>query len=494
MAFDIASVLKSAAPENGREQIVYLDLDLLDADDANFYSLGGLEDLAASIELIGLQQPLRVRPGAGGRYVIVSGHRRRAACLLIRDGGSEQFGGGVPCIIEYGEASAAMRELRLIYANAATRVMTPAEISLQAERVQTLLYELKEEGVEFPGRMRDHVAEACKVSKSKLARLHAIRNRLDPELLKYFDSGDLNEEAAYQLSRLPAEIQKEAGEQLASGKRKKLPTAYVVEKVNKNLEGYLAEMHCRAHAGGPDCHHKAGKILRSIFAPYEWQTCDPGACCRDCYRAKECSQACQECKDRRNLEKAVEKEKAEEERKRKDAEQAVFRNMRKKEAKRLLPLIEAAGLDDDDKLPGTKYWHNGEKVSEIRDAARGEFGDKYFYSRSWSMMPEDTEQLKEWAKTLHCSADYLLGLTEDPSPAADRGPVSGTNTRPGWQTGSPTETGMYEARVGIPQEEAAQTTIWQRLEWIDGAWVYPAVHTPLKDGMRVYRWHKLPEL
>lgn len=39
--------------------------------------------------------------------------------------------------------------------------------------------ELKEEGVEFPGRMRDHVAEACKVSKSKIARLKVIREGLD---------------------------------------------------------------------------------------------------------------------------------------------------------------------------------------------------------------------------------------------------------------------------------------------------------------------------
>ena len=166
MAFDIASVLKNvSAPDTGAEQIEYLPIDSLLPDPNNFYLLDGLEELAANIELIGLQQPLRVRPAEDkGYYTIVSGHRRKAACMMIRDGGSDMFDRGVPCIVERGEASAALRELRLIYANSATRVMSAAELSKQAERVEMLLYTLKDEGMDFPGRMRDHVAEACKVS------------------------------------------------------------------------------------------------------------------------------------------------------------------------------------------------------------------------------------------------------------------------------------------------------------------------------------------
>ena len=314
MAFDITSVLKGVSgPDTDRDQIEYIDLDLLDPDPNNFYLLDGLDELAGNIELIGLQQPLRVRPSdTRGRYVIVSGHRRKAACMMIRAGGSDMFDNGVPCIIDRGEESDALRELRLIYANSATRVMSSAEISKQAERVETLLYQLKEEGIDFPGRMRDHVAEACKVSKTKLARLHAIRNKLDPVFLGIFDRGELNEEAAYQLSRLPKDIQTEAAQRILDGRQKKLPTANVVEKVNKHLDKYLEPFPCRSHAGGPPCHHLNGKILRSIFAPYDWQVCDPGTCCRDCYHAKDCSKACQECKDRRKLEKDVEKEKEQE--------------------------------------------------------------------------------------------------------------------------------------------------------------------------------------
>ena len=184
-AFNLGDYLKSEGPVSaaGTEQIVRIPLELIDPNPDNFYSLEGLEDLAANIELVGLLDALRVRP-ENGRYIVVSGHRRRAACMMIRDGGNPMFDAGIPCIVEYGEASPAMRELRLIYANAATRVMSAADLSKQAERVTQLLYELKEQGVEFPGRMRDHVAQACQVSASKIARLHAIRENLIPELLQ----------------------------------------------------------------------------------------------------------------------------------------------------------------------------------------------------------------------------------------------------------------------------------------------------------------------
>lgn len=216
--FDLGDYLRTdemSKINTGTEQIVYIDLDRIDPDPNNFYSLDGIDELAGNIELIGLQQPLRVRP-EGDRFTVISGHRRRAACLLIRDGGSEQFPRGVPCIVEYGEATPAMRELRLIYANSSTRVLSPAELSKQAERVQELLYELKRQGVEFPGRMREHVAAACRVSESKLARLSAIRKNLRDSYRLLFDAQRLPEGLAYRLSQETPEVQKDLFERLGT--------------------------------------------------------------------------------------------------------------------------------------------------------------------------------------------------------------------------------------------------------------------------------------
>ena len=116
MAFDIASVLSGiAAEENGREQITYLDISLITPDEGNFYSMEGIEDLAGNIELIGLQQPLRVRKAPGDdRYIVVSGHRRREAILRILADRPDAFPDGIPCIIEQESGSEAMREKLLL--------------------------------------------------------------------------------------------------------------------------------------------------------------------------------------------------------------------------------------------------------------------------------------------------------------------------------------------------------------------------------------------
>ena len=500
MTFDITSVLKNvSSPDTGPEQIVYLPTDKLIPDENNFYSLEGIAELADNIATIGLQQPLRVRPaGEPGQYTIVSGHRRCAAIRLLQDGEDDAahlFDRGVPCIVERGEASAALQELRLIYANANTRVMSASEISKQAERVEMLLYQLKEDGFEFSGRMRDHVAEACQVSKTKLARLHAIRSNLDPVFLKYFDSGELAEETAYQLQRLPKEIQAAAGEQLASGKRK-LPTSEVVAEVNRRYEKYMKDMPCRAHAGGPDCHHKADKIVRSLFQHYSWDVCPEFMCCRDCFKAASCSGACRECKDRRALDKAAEAEKAEKAEKERAAQQQVYRAQRKNKAKRLLPLIEAAGLEDGEELPGNSFWNPGTKISELKAAAAGEFGDRYFYDAD--ILPNGTKAIAQWADKLRCSVDFLLGRTDNPrlvsdSDTAKKDPSPSASGLQ-WSTGTPTEPGVYELRVGVGLQETPQTAMWSRMEWTENGWAHINTGAPMATGITVFRWVKLPEV
>ena len=84
--FDLAKLMKDVSKvDTGKQQIRYIPLDLIDPDPDNFYSLDGLEELAGSIEMLGLQQPILVRPVQGGRYMVISGHRRREALRLIAE-------------------------------------------------------------------------------------------------------------------------------------------------------------------------------------------------------------------------------------------------------------------------------------------------------------------------------------------------------------------------------------------------------------------------
>ena len=180
MAFDIGELLKNVSEsDTGREQIEYIKLDLIDGDDKNFYELSEVDALANNIATIGLQQPLRVRPHPteDGRYMVVSGHRRRTALQLLAQEDPTRWE-EVACIVDRDTVSPAMQQLRLIFGNANTRKMSSSDLSEQAAQVEKLLYQLKEDGYEFPGRMRDHVAQVVQTSKTKLAKLKMIRDNL----------------------------------------------------------------------------------------------------------------------------------------------------------------------------------------------------------------------------------------------------------------------------------------------------------------------------
>ena len=94
--------------------------------------------------------------------------------------------------------------------NSDTRKLSSADQNRQAERLEDLLRQLQDEGVEFPGRLRDWVANLSGMSRSKLARLKVIRDRLDPYLAKaYYAKGKMNEATAYKLAQFPPDVQRQ---------------------------------------------------------------------------------------------------------------------------------------------------------------------------------------------------------------------------------------------------------------------------------------------
>ena len=473
--FDLSSVLKDVSDLNTEEQLVKIDLDLLDPDPENFYSLDGLDELAGNIETVGLQQPLRVRPGEGGRFIVVSGHRRRAACILIRDGGSQQFKDGVPCIVEYGEASAALRKLRLIYANSSTRQLTSAEQSRQAEEVTRLLYELKEQGVEFPGRMRDHVAEACQLSKTKIARLHAIRENLIPELLTHWDAGEIREETAYQLSRYPAEIQQGVAEHMAKPNVKNWPYAGTLEGFFKQLDEYRKPKPCPAKAGEV-CSNCSQRVLHNLFN-YDYAWCHRDCCLSCAKEGRSCSFMCKAGKERLALDKAVGKEK-EEKRKEEEASRMEIEQKRlRKEAARLLALAERAGLPDSACIGS----YGKGKVSELRAVVAGKAE-----ANKWQLQPYDVDEARAWARKLKCTAGELLG-DKPPKPAPDPAALE-----PAWQTGRPTRAGRYLVRVKHKTISAME----QRMHFdpdLDELNCWRLFGAPLGAGAEILGWWPLPE-
>lgn len=470
----IADALKVSESDTALEQI---RLDLIEPDPRNFYSLDGVEELAANIELIGLQQPIRVRenPESPGRYTVVSGHRRREAVTILHKDNPEKWK-TVPCIIERDNASQAMQELRLIYANADTRRMKDADIAKQAERVQDLLYQLKEEGIEFPGRMRDHVAEACKVSATKLATLKVIRENLVSNLMPAFEAGRLPTETAYQFAQLPKETQIKVSSAIIA------PTAFDVQRIVRAVKAgasYHIELTC---PNGKPCTHEQA-FIRHDAAEYE--TCKGQTCCLQCSKALSSSWPCKNACSKAKAEKSARLAKEHEEQDKK-AEKENRRRMKIQtaDAVRLVKAIDAAGLSDKEELVIS---YTAFDVKTIRDAAEGIFHyDKRAYVSEDRFKPRYADDLKRNAEKLHCSADYLLGLTEDLTSTA-ASPAEGV---PSWKTGMPPKAGRYYCKFVIDGLELRQLLNWNNTMQY---WQFGDKPGAAKAEAECLGWYPLPE-
>lgn len=460
MAFDLASVLRDVPKsDTGRDQITYLPLADLEADPNNFYSVSNVDNLADAIATVGLQQPLRVRrhPDNNGKYMIVSGHRRRAAITKLVEEGRKDLD-PVPCIIEQVGGSAALDELRLIYGNSATRDLTAPEISRQAVRVQELLYKLKEEGYEFPGRMRDHVAEACNISRSKLARLKVIREQLLPALLPLWEQGELNEDVAYKLAQCPQDLQHTLAE--VRGNDFRGMYGWWTEKLRKAVETLDEIKTCPATDDGTDCTNRERMVRRMCKAQPYTDLCS-SKCCLKCSNMDTCKATCTRCaylKAKHKAEaKAEAKAKAAEDQAALAAREQPVKDYHDAMMQRVTDLMRYKGVSEEDldqaaDAPGQYY--------------RSKTNIDYLPVGNW-MRTKDVMGLVQAADLLGVTLDYLL----TGKAPADR-----------WHTEPPTKPCEILAYVSIAGAGKMRCTLrWDGEQWLNTS-------QPIDKSVKVTAW------
>lgn len=451
-SFDLASILKDAGAQmgTGREQIEYIDIDKIDADANNFYAMSGISALMANIELIGLQQPIRVRPNpdAPGRYIVVSGHRRLTAFKQLRD---DKDGGArwatIPAIVEACADSADLQELRLIYANADTRKISDFELRKQAERVEELLYKLKEQGVEFPGRMRDHVAEACKISKSKLGRLKQIKDGLAPDISKnYYETGKLPEATALALSRLPIDDQRRIIDRATAKDRDGVRYLYesTVTQQGNDFARWRA-LECPACAGA-GCINPIG-MRDKLYAPgYRGYSHCASGCCYDCPELASCSKSCLRMQNKKQAAKAEARAaKAEEKARQAIRDQPAINRLADLWA-RMGDACYAAGVSYDDVATRAGLYGIPAAAKDwLRGIITGLDADSV-PPTCYTIGLRGIKSLIEMADALDVSLDYLLGRTDTMQPPA----AELSEAAPQWQTGDPPKQGRYAVKVSGP--------------------------------------------
>ena len=175
--------------------------------DLNFYPQKGIEQKAAEIQAVGLLSNLVVmhKPCDQGEYKLVSGERRWRALSLLVEQGYNEFEKVTCQIREPGHEHEEMIEL--ILANSSrqkdTFTLAKEEQTLKRELEYMRDHDMKLNGYDLKeGRLRDVIADILNISKTKVAELEAISNRLIPVWKLQLEEDVLSSSVAYRISKL----------------------------------------------------------------------------------------------------------------------------------------------------------------------------------------------------------------------------------------------------------------------------------------------------
>lgn len=257
--FNLAALVPEmeAVSNSDSPRITMIPITELRPNGGNFYDTSNFEDLADSIELNGLLEPLCVfrRAQGAGSYVIFSGHRRYLALHLLYKKDRARWN-EVPCIVFPDPHDANRETVMLIHANSTGRVLSNWEKAEQALRLKKALVAMREGGAELPGRIRDLVAEEMQMSASKLARLEAIGNNLKfPGFADAWRDGKLGESVAYEISKLPMDKQMDVWDGMVSAGKSEQTLSI------KDVEQFSAD-----DAG-------AARVSDAVFNSDTWRRC-----------------------------------------------------------------------------------------------------------------------------------------------------------------------------------------------------------------------------
>lgn len=473
MAFDITKALgdigrRTADAGEAKRELRYIPLHMIDTNPRNFYSTDGIDELADNIRLFGLMEPLLVRQEACGRYMLISGHRRRLALKKLAEEAEnypESMHEPVACMVETADdplpgiepggddelrARQLAEELKLIYANADTRVMSSADTAWQVRRIRELFTGLQDLGYQFPGKMRDHVAAAAKVSATRVARLDVIEKSLkEPNLRKAWKDGSLQETSAYEIARRSPEIQKMVLQRVGVRPLQGMTT----QQVTNCLEACEADG-TRDRESREDWNKNVGAMAE---AAGNSSTFDGEAYL----------------KERRK-------------------EDLAYRRAAKAAADSFFWSLTRAP-----KMTGFRNEDIEEVKTEFRHAGHGSS------AFSWTGLPKGMaigsndlhigEKPRTWSEFYDVLAAIAINRCVEQAAEVNRKPakVSAADTGTQWQTGNPKEVGEYVVVYGPGTAETDTTWSVRCMRWNGEEWINPKTSVRNIEGLTVYRWVKL---
>lgn len=180
----------------------------------NFYKIKDIEELAGDILTFGLKQNLELiyAPGEEGEYRIIAGERRWEALKLLVSKGHKEF--EIATCKLSSPQDEDEEQVEIIIANS-YREKTILDLIEEEQRLKTSLERMRAAGRTVKGydlnsgRLRDVIANMLKMSKTKIAQIESINNNLIPEFKEEMRKERLTFSAAYELSGMTSEKQRE---------------------------------------------------------------------------------------------------------------------------------------------------------------------------------------------------------------------------------------------------------------------------------------------
>lgn len=216
MGFDIMSLQRGrgqvqarSRADEGRAVLKYIDVEDLVPSEDNFYSMSAIDELAGLIELSGgVKQPGLVVPLGGGKYKLLSGHRRRLASLQLVKQGKEAYR-KMPCMVEdagreqgpEADELRAIDEAILLITTNGQREKTDWDKVQEATRLRALL-ERKRQFEKIPGETRKLIAEQLGTTPAQVGRYDSIAKHLIPAFKTWLEEEKINISVAYELSTM----------------------------------------------------------------------------------------------------------------------------------------------------------------------------------------------------------------------------------------------------------------------------------------------------
>lgn len=165
-------------------------------DNDEIYTIGNMDGLKDDIRQHGLRQPLEVIPMEDETdcYMLISGHRRWAACGILSTLGDTRFD-TLPCLIRESHGKLDDR-IALITANATARDLTDGERLAQYEALKDALTKKKAAG-QLEGKVRDEVCRILSLSTGAAARLNVIASCENEVIKERLKAGEIGLMEAY---------------------------------------------------------------------------------------------------------------------------------------------------------------------------------------------------------------------------------------------------------------------------------------------------------